>query len=40
MSIYCALVARSFKEGVILAVKHGGDSDSTGSRKYCLQNPK
>lgn len=31
ISIYCALVARSFKHGVILAVNHDGDSDSTGS---------
>ena len=31
ISIYCALVARDFKQGVILAVNHDGDSDSTGS---------
>ena len=31
ISIYCALVARNFKQGVILAVNHDGDSDSTGS---------
>jgi len=31
ISIYCALVARNFREGVILAVNHDGDSDSTGS---------
>ena len=31
ISVYCALVARSFKQGVILAVNHGGDSDSTGA---------
>ncbi len=31
ISIYCALVARSFRHGVILAVNHDGDSDSTGS---------
>ena|GEM_PF-294415 len=31
ISIYCALVARNFREGVILAVNHTGDSDSTGS---------
>ena len=31
ISIYCALVARNFTEGVILAVNHDGDSDSTGS---------
>jgi ADP-ribosylglycohydrolase len=31
ISLYCALVARNFKDGVILAVNHNGDSDSTGS---------
>ena len=31
ISLYCALVARNFKQGVILAVNHDGDSDSTGS---------
>jgi len=31
ISIYCALVARSFEHGIILAVNHDGDSDSTGS---------
>jgi len=31
ISIYCSLVARNFTEGVILAVNHDGDSDSTGS---------
>ena len=31
MSIYCALVADDFASGVLLAVNHGGDSDSTGS---------
>ena len=31
ISIYCALVACNFREGVILAVNHDGDSDSTGS---------
>lgn len=31
ISIYCALVARNFREGIILAVNHDGDSDSTGS---------
>jgi ADP-ribosylglycohydrolase len=31
ISIYCALVARDFKQGVIMAVNHDGDSDSTGS---------
>jgi len=29
--IYCALVAGAFREGVILAVNHDGDSDSTGA---------
>jgi hypothetical protein len=27
----CTLIARNFKDGVILAVNHDGDSDSTGS---------
>ncbi len=31
ISIYCALVARSFRHGVIMAVNHDGDSDSTGA---------
>ena len=31
ITIYCALVARSFKRGVLLAVNHDGDSDSTGA---------
>lgn len=31
LAVYCALVARSFEHGVLLAVNHGGDSDSTGS---------
>jgi ADP-ribosylglycohydrolase len=31
MSIYCALVASDFVDGVLLAVNHGGDSDSTGA---------
>nr|WP_168705124.1 ADP-ribosylglycohydrolase family protein [Gordonia paraffinivorans] len=31
ISIYCALVADDFEHGVVLAVNHGGDSDSTGS---------
>jgi ADP-ribosylglycohydrolase len=31
MSVYCTLVARDFRDGVILAVNHDGDSDSTGS---------
>lgn len=31
ISIYCALVARDFAHGVLLAVNHSGDSDSTGA---------
>ncbi|MFM0302886.1 ADP-ribosylglycohydrolase family protein [Paraburkholderia sediminicola] len=31
ISIYCALVAPDFRHGVILAVNHDGDSDSTGA---------
>jgi ADP-ribosylglycohydrolase len=31
ISIYCALVARDFRQGIILAVNHDGDSDSTGA---------
>ena len=31
ISIYCALVARTFEEAVVLAVNHDGDSDSTGA---------
>ncbi len=31
IAIYCCLVAGSFKQGVILAVNHDGDSDSTGA---------
>lgn len=31
ISIYCALVARDFRHGVVLAVNHNGDSDSTGA---------
>ena len=31
ISIYCALVASTFEEAVILAVNHSGDSDSTGA---------
>jgi ADP-ribosylglycohydrolase len=31
IAIYCALVARGFRHGVVLAVNHDGDSDSTGS---------
>ena len=31
ISLHCALAARDFRHGLILAVNHGGDSDSTGS---------
>ncbi|MEW6488245.1 MAG: ADP-ribosylglycohydrolase family protein, partial [Thermodesulfobacteriota bacterium] len=31
IAVYCSLVARDFREGVLLAVNHDGDSDSTGS---------
>ncbi len=31
IAIYCSLVARSFRHGVVLAVNHDGDSDSTGA---------
>ena len=31
IAIYCALVAEDAEEGLILAVNHSGDSDSTGS---------
>ena len=31
IAVYAALVAESFEQGVVLAVNHGGDSDSTGS---------
>ncbi|MDS1112958.1 ADP-ribosylglycohydrolase family protein [Gordonia westfalica] len=31
ISIYCALVAGDFEQGVVLAVNHDGDSDSTGA---------
>ncbi|MCZ0914824.1 ADP-ribosylglycohydrolase family protein [Gordonia amicalis] len=31
ISIYCALVARDFEHGVVIAVNHDGDSDSTGA---------
>jgi ADP-ribosyl-[dinitrogen reductase] hydrolase len=31
IAICCALVARDFREGVLLAVNHSGNSDSTGS---------
>lgn len=31
IGLYCALSVIGFREGVVLAVNHGGDSDSTGS---------
>ena len=31
ISIYCSIVARNFRQGIILSVNHDGDSDSTGS---------
>jgi ADP-ribosylglycohydrolase len=31
IAIYCALVAEDLREGVVLAVNHDGDSDSTGA---------
>lgn len=31
ISVYCALTAKDFEHGVVLAVNHSGDSDSTGS---------
>ncbi|WP_153457442.1 ADP-ribosylglycohydrolase family protein [Streptomyces smaragdinus] len=31
MGLYCALVAEDVAHGLLLAVNHGGDSDSTGS---------
>ena len=31
ISVYCALIARDFAHGVLLAVNHSGDSDSTGA---------
>lgn len=31
IAVYCALEAKNFAEGVIYAVNHGGDSDSTGA---------
>jgi ADP-ribosylglycohydrolase len=31
MGLYCALGAADFEDGIILAVNHSGDSDSTGS---------
>jgi ADP-ribosylglycohydrolase len=31
ISVYCALVAENFEQGIVLAVNHDGDSDSTGA---------
>jgi ADP-ribosylglycohydrolase len=31
IAVYCALVAPSFEQGVLMAVNHDGDSDSTGA---------
>ena len=31
IAVYCALAATDFRSGVLLAVNHGGDSDSTGA---------
>lgn len=31
IGLYCALVAEDFRHGVLLAVNHGGDSDTTGT---------
>ncbi len=31
IAVYCALAADGFRSGVLLAVNHGGDSDSTGA---------
>lgn len=31
IAVYCALTAPGFRAGVLLAVNHGGDSDSTGA---------
>ncbi len=31
IALFCALRARSFEEGVLMAVNHDGDSDSTGA---------
>ena len=31
IGVYCALRAEDFAHGVLLAVNHGGDADSTGS---------
>lgn len=31
IGLYCASVASSFEDGIVLAVNHGGDSDTTGA---------
>lgn len=31
IAVYCALCVKDFEDGVVLAVNHGGDSDSTGA---------
>ena len=31
IGVYCAIRAKNFEDGVVMAVSHGGDSDSTGS---------
>lgn len=31
ISVYCALLAKSFQHGILIAVNHDGDSDSTGA---------
>lgn len=31
ISVYCSLVAKTFRQGVLMAVNHDGDSDSTGA---------
>ena len=31
IAVCCALAAKDFRDGVLLAVNHSGDSDSTGS---------
>ncbi|WP_049292196.1 ADP-ribosylglycohydrolase family protein [Franconibacter helveticus] len=31
VALYCVMKARSFEHGVLMAVNHGGDSDSTGA---------
>lgn len=31
ISLYCALVAQNLEQGIVMAVNHDGDSDSTGS---------